>query len=91
MVNPYIRMYQIKDILVITIRNKCLRKNIDIRSGLSYHNVNGKPQTPRWGGLHMDYFKEFEALYKKLDKGDIAFVKILYTLVLRHLERRGKV
>lgn len=25
---------------------------------MRYHNVNGTPQTPRWGGLHMDKLKD---------------------------------
>lgn len=52
--DPYIRMYQIKDILVTTIQNGCLYQILDIRSNVRYYNVNGKPQTPKWGGLHMD-------------------------------------
>lgn len=58
LITTYMCMYQIKDNLVTTIQNRCLHNTIDICSNMRYHNVNGTPQTPRWGGLHMDKLKD---------------------------------
>ena len=85
--DPYIRMYQIKDILVTTIQNGCLYQILDIRSNMRYHNVNGKPQTPRWGGLHME---ELEKLLSKLSEEDCRIIKQICAIVYRYLEKRGR-
>ena len=87
LITPYMCMYQKYEDLVTIIQNRCLCITLDICSNMRYHNVNGKPQTPRWGGLHME---ELEKLLSKLSEEDCRIIKQICAIVYRYLEKRGR-